>query len=152
MAHEIERLYREARLEIPVLIEHVIRRQQRLVMSPDNGASLAERRGIEERFSRTCRVRSDTPDDQAEPLVGQGGDAIEQVEIRADEGVVVQQVAWRIPGGRQLREHGELRPGRAGAVDRRADLLVGVLERANREIQLREGNAHSQFLHLAARS
>ena len=78
--------------------------------------------------------------------------AIEQVEIRANEGVVVQQVARRIPRGRQFGEHGHVRPGGARAVNRGADLSVGLLERTDREIQLRQGNAHSQFLHLAARS
>jgi hypothetical protein len=32
------------------------------------------------------------------------------------------------------------------------DVPVGLRESTNREIQLREGNAHSQFLHPAAQS
>jgi hypothetical protein len=144
--HEVDRFHREARLEIPVLVEHVVRGQQRLVVSGHDRASAAERRGIEERLSSPCRVRSDTPDDEAETLIGQRGDAIEQIQIRADECVMVQQVARGIPRRRQLREHGELCAFRPGAIHGRADLSVRVLECTDCQIQLRRGNAHRPIL------
>ena len=64
--------------------------------------SMAERGRVEERLAGAGGVGRDAADDDAEALVGERRDAIEQVEICADEALVIQQVARRIAGRRQL--------------------------------------------------
>ena len=141
-AFEVEWLDAAAGLEVAVLVEDVVGRQQRLVVTPGDAAPVTERRGVEERVAVAGGVRGHAADHEPEPVVGQRRDAREQVEIRADEALVVEQVARRVAGGRELGEHDEVRTGATGAVHGLAHLVVGLLEGSDREVQLRQRESH----------
>ncbi len=83
------------RLEVAVLVKHVVRRQQRFILPPDNITVLEDRGGVEERAPRPGRVfihEADTERHRAHRYGGFGkGGEIGFDEIRTQE-----QVAGRI--------------------------------------------------------
>ncbi len=145
-ALELERLDPRAGLEIPILVEHVVGGQERLVVPPDDVSRVAQGGGVEQRVALPRGVRRHAADDEAEPLVGQCRDSLEQVEVGLDEAVVVEQVPGRITSRGQFGEDDQVGTRAAGAIDSLPDLLKCVFERADGEVQLREREPHGAMV------
>ena len=71
-------------------------------MPANDDPAMAERGRVEQRLARAGGVRRDAADDDAKALVRECRDALEQVEIGADEALVIQQVSGWIAGRGEL--------------------------------------------------
>ena len=146
--HALERHRRSsarAGLEVAVFVEDVVRRQQRLRVARDDAALVAENGSVEERLAAARGVALDAPDENPQRVIRERCDAIALREVGVDEAAVIQQVARRVARRGQLRENQQVGARLAGAACRVGDLEEVGLERADREIQLGEGEAHVQL-------
>jgi hypothetical protein len=141
-APEQHRLNRSTRLEVPVFIEDVVSRQQRLVVMRGNAPVVAEHGRVEKRLAFAADVGLSGADQDSESLVGQIGDAIPQRLIRLDESCVREQVPRWITGRGEFGQHQQIgaRPARAGR--RVGDARVVGVKGTNREVHLCEGKSH----------
>ena len=112
-----------------------------------DAARVAQRHGVEQPLPHRRRVAIDEPEQNRQASGRQPRHAVQQLQIQIDEARVAQQIARRIAGRGHLRKDDQLRAGIGRLPDRRPDLLEIGVERADREIQLREGKAHRRRLY-----
>ena len=110
----------DARLEVPVLVEDVVGRQQRLVVATDDAPAMTEHRGVEERLAVAGTIGFDGADQDAQ-LRSRTVAAMRSRSARfdVDEAGVIQQVARRIAGRGQFRQDEQIGAGSARAGGRR---------------------------------
>ena len=97
------------RLEVAVLVEDVVGRQQRLAKALVDAAVAQQRRGVEERPSVVGRIRLGQAD-QHRRLVGErrAPASASASQLRCDEAAAEQQIARQIADQRELRRDGEV--------------------------------------------
>src|SRR5690606_8384009 len=150
-ALEDDRLDGGGRLEVAVLVEDVVGRQQRLRAARHDPPATAERRGVVQALTRRARVAVDEARQDRRPVGTERRQAIELLEVQVDEALVPQQVARRIAGRRQLGEDDEVGAVRARVLDGGRHLREVVVEGPDGEVQLSQQEAHAGVDILPAR-
>ena len=136
-----------ARLEVAVLVEDVVGRQQRLPVPRDHAAVVTEDGRVEQGLALGRLVGLRAADQDPEVAIGQRGDAIAQRQVGVHEAPVVQQVSRRVPGCRELRQNQQVGAGPSCARGGIGNLLEVPVEGPDREVQLGEGESHVQLIH-----
>ena len=121
-AENFHRRVAGGRLEVAVLVEHVVSRQQRLVADGADLAVLQHGGGVLRRAAGVGFVGGGVAHD-GDRLAAALGQALESLLILAEERRLGQQVARRIAAHRQLGQHNQLRAGLVGAEPRVGDLV-----------------------------
>ena len=129
-----------ARLEVAVLVEHVVGREQRLVVHRDHAPVADERGGIVQRLALAGLVPRDEADDRRQRKFAR--EPVERVEPAGDEPGMLDEVARRIAHDGHLRKDGEFGPERRRAPGGIEDLRRVPAEVAHGRIDLRQCNFH----------
>ena len=142
---ELEDLRAVVGLEVPVLVEYVVRGQQRFPKPLSDDALVQQHRGIEERPSRVGGIRL-RQSDEYRRLIGEiacksrGG-----VPAASDEGSAEQEIARKVPDERELWRDGEIRALAAGLARRLCNQPGVPGEVADERIDLQERDFHGVY-------
>ena len=140
----LERLEAGARLEVAILVEDVVGRQQALDEDAIDDAVPEQRGGVRKRPSRVRRVL-DRQADEDRRLPGEIARQLSgDLAGAGDERGLEQQVAGGIARQRHLRRDEQVGPGRTG--HGRADPLGVAAQVADGRIDLHEPDAHTEML------
>ena len=96
------------RLEVAVLVEHVVGRQQRLAEALLDAAAAQQRRAVEERPPFVGRVRFGQADEHRRQRRQLARERVERVPAAAHEAGAEQQIARQVADQRQLRRDREI--------------------------------------------
>ena len=129
------------RLEIAVLVKHVVGRQEAFAGDNGNLAPVAPCGGVEERPALAGGVCLHEPD-QRRDIADRGGDFRQRRFNIGDKAALEEQIARRISGDRQLREYHNLGSlGDEGTIG--VEDTAGVSGKvADGRVDLCEANAH----------
>ena len=96
------------RFEVPVLVEHVVGRKERLAEPLADRAVLQKHRGVEERASFIRAIRLRQADDDGGAVRERAGERRERVPAAADEAFAEQEIARQVAGECELRRDGQI--------------------------------------------
>ena len=132
------------RLEITILIKHIVGRQQRLRARSRHFPVLQQRHRIHRRPARLSFINAHVPHHQAH-LAHRLRQLRQRRQIALDEPALEQQIARRITRDRQLRRHHQLRAGRHPTFIRRENQRKVPREIPHRSVNLRQPQFHQRF-------
>ena len=135
---ELEQADLGARLEVALLVEHAVVRQQPLAVDVGHAAVRADEARVVEAAVLGVR-RTDERDDAR----GRLRHLTCRLRSRTDERGAEQEVLRRIAGDRELREHNEVGAGDARLSDPRDDAVTVAVEVADGRVDLSQGDLHS---------
>ncbi len=141
---DVQRLRAVKRLEVPILVEDVVGRQERLAKTMFDAAAAEKRRGVEQRSSLVRRIRLGQSDERRRAVGERDGEPLEPFPASGDEIAGQQQIARQIADERQLRRDGEIGAPAPGLARRVGDQARVALEIADRRIDLQECDLHRQ--------
>ena len=130
------------RLEVAILVEHVVGRQQRLAEELRDAPAVDERRAVEERPSFVGRIRLGNADEHRRHPDGIARQRLQHFAALADERGAEKEVARQIADERELRRHREIGAGVRRFAQRVHDQRPVALEIANRRVDLQQGDLH----------
>ena len=144
-AAQIEQLRAVERLEVAVLVKHVVGRQERLA-EPLLGASASQQHGgVEERSAGVGRIRLGQTHEHGR-LAGQlAGELADDVPAPRHEGRAEEQVARQIADERELGRDGQVGAQAAGLAHRVRNHSSIAGEVADERIDLQERDFHSVY-------
>ena len=121
-AAELEDLRAVERLEVPVLVEDVVGRQERLAKALLDAPVADERRGVEERPAFVGRIRLGQADERRRrPTEVVRASVVERVPASLHEVRAEQQIARQVADQRQLRRDREIGAAVRGRARRLGD-------------------------------
>ncbi len=135
---ELEQADLGARLEVPLLVEHAVVRQEALAVEAGHAAVRADEARVVEAAVLGVR-RPDERDDARGRLRHLPG----SLRSRADEGGAEQEVLRRVARDRELREHDEVGARGARLGDPRDDAVTVPVEVADGRVELSQCDLHS---------
>ena len=141
-AEDLHRRVIGRRLEVAILVEHVVGRQQRLVANGGHLTALEDGGGVAGWPAGVGLVYGGVANDDGRPAAALG-QAIERLPVLAEERRLGQQVARRVAAQRQLRQQDQRRTGLVGALPHPGDHVGVPVEVADGGVDLCDGNLHS---------
>ena len=139
---ELEHLRTVKRLEVAVLVEHVVGRQQRLAETLRDRAVVHEHGAVEERPSLVRRVRLGETDERRRQIARIACQLLEHLPAAAHESVAEQQIARQVSDERQFGRHGQVGALRARVAERVEDEPRVAGEIADRRVDLEQRDLH----------